>query len=262
MKIDRDEPTTGTSNRTERDKIEPLFTTQTNLEPEMLPDASSSEGWAWNSDAHTNTWTVQLAAMKVVTVPFAMLDAKGDGVFTYFFNHQYLPMDGDGEEDDLSPANFDQKIAAFMQRYSQYFRAGVPIAGRTRIMSAARAADARFLREFPDPSDRPDRARIVFTDGDLDDSDEFRAYLRESRVSDHDPTMGVHGNGDHSWNEKWAVAILGEPNGGATDTYKTYQAIQADHPWVHPVNFEGVKHGPEIGEDMAFMTVPTQASAA
>lgn len=257
MQITRDQPPTGTANRTRREEIVPMFTDK--AEAEFYADASQSEGWPWNSNPQVNTFTLQLAAMKVVCGPFALLDPKGDGVFTYWFNNQYLPMDGDGEEDDLSPDNFDAKIAAFQRRYPQFFSGGIPIAGGTEISGTLDHADRRFLKEFPDPNNRPPRARIAFTDGLLNDGPRFQRYLAQATASTADPKMGVHGTGDHQWSEKWAVAILGEKGGGGEEAYEQYQAIQKEHPWVHPVYFEGVHNPDEIGEDMAYMTVPTAA---
>jgi hypothetical protein len=193
--------------------------------------------------------------MKEAVAPFAMLDAEGDGVFTYWFNHEYLPIEGDGGEDDMSPDNFDEKLAKLMRRYPQYFQGGVPVAGGTRVMSAVKRADKRYLKEFPDASDRRIRIRRLWTDGELTDAAEFQDYLRQAKPSDDDPNLGAHGQ----WDEGWAVLITGEPGGGGKAAYDQYVEIKRTFPWVHPFYFEGVVNAAEIGEDAAFATVPTAA---
>lgn len=261
MQITRDQPVTGTAGRTRREEIPQLFTGAEQLEPEFYGDCSQSEGFEWTTNPNINTWSIQVPAMKVVTGPFSMLDGKGDGVFTYWFNHQYLPMEGDGEEDDMNPDNFDEKMAAFMRRYRQFFRDGVPAAGGTEIMSAVEAADKRFLKEFPDPNERFYRMRIAFSDGQLNDAAKFRKYLAQTTPHKDDPQLGVHTAPDGTvWMEKWAVALLGDKDSGTREAYDQYVAIAKDHPWVHPVSFEGVTNPDEIGEDMAFMTIPAKAA--
>ena len=263
MEIKRTEPPTGTENRTKREEIVPLLTTPAtaNAEPENYGDASESEGWSWDSDPSICTWNVQTAAMRGSIAPFAALDIKGDGVFTYWFSDQYLPIDGDGGEDDMSPDNFDQKLARLMARYPRNFHGGRPVAGGTDPLAAITRADKRFLKEFPDPTARPPRIRTIHTDGLLQPAvaAEFRRYLSASRPSSTEPTLGTHGEGDHHWEEAWAVIIYGERGGGGQKAHEQYQEVSKDHPWVHPYYFEGVKNGDEIAEDVAVATVPVHA---
>jgi hypothetical protein len=267
MIITRDQPDTGGKNRTKREEIIPLFTGPREVEPEQYGDASESTGWLWDSNPKLCTWAIQIPAMRSFTAPFAQLDsqasseASGGGVFTYWFNHQYLPIEGKGEEDDMNPDNFDAKLAKLMARYPQFFAGGKPMAGGTQIMSAMAAADKRYLGEFPDPDDRAIRARVVWTDGALKDVAAYIAYLKAAKPSKDDPNLGTHydKNGNVLWDEAWAVGILGEAGGGGQQAYEQYQDLRGQFPWIHSYYFENVAHPDEIAEDMATATVPTQA---
>ncbi len=67
-------------------------------------------------------------------------------------------------------------------------------------MEAVRAADKRYLGEFPDTvGDRRVRGRVLWTDGELQDAAEFTAYLADARlgtVPDVDQGLGVRKDWD------------------------------------------------------------------
>jgi hypothetical protein len=263
MQIVRTEQPTGTGNRTRREEIVPLLTGTREAEPEMYLDCSESEGWAWDSNPGACTWDIQLEAVKNFIAPFEVLDSQaaeeqsgGDdekgGVYCYPFSNNFQPI-GHGDDDgDLNSANFDRKIGDFIKKY--FDRQGKPRGG-TEIMTAIRAGDKHFLGEFRDEprNERPVRARVVWTDGALNDADAFRAYLGQATPSDEG--FGSHGE----WDEVWAVAISGEAGGGGKQAYDQYMELSKNHPWIHAYYFEGVINPAEIAEDMAVAAVPTQA---
>lgn len=262
MQITRTEVPTGTDERTRREEIVPLNTGTREVEPEMYIDCSESEGWPWSSQPNLNTWGIQLEAVRGFIVPFEVLDSQAaeeqaggsddkGGVYAYPFSNAFLPI-GKGDDDgDLNSSNFNEKMGAFM---AKYFRDGLPRGG-TEAMTAIRAGDDHFMGEFrSEPRDeRPVRARVMWTDGMLNDEAKFRQYLAKA-------TATAEGYGDHGdWDEVWAVAILGEPGGGGKAAYQQYVELSKDHPWVHAYYFENVVNPAEIAEDMAVAVVPTAA---
>ena len=180
MQITRTEVPTGTEDRTRRETIVPLNTGTREVEPEMYLDCSESEGWPWSSLPAVNTWSVQIEAVRGFIVPFEVLDSQaaaeqagGDddkgGVYCYPFSNAFLPI-GDGDDDgDLNSSNFDEKMTAFATRY--FGSDGLPRGG-TEAMTAILAGDDHFMGEFrDDPRDeRPVRARVMWTDGKLNDA--------------------------------------------------------------------------------------------
>jgi hypothetical protein len=262
MQITRTETSTGTEDRTRREEIVPLNTGTREVEPEMYLDCSESEGWPWSSQPSLNTWGIQIEAVRGFIVPFEALDSQaaaeqagGDdeqgGVYAYPFSNAFLPI-GKGDDDgDLNSSNFTEKLAAFM---AKYFRDGLPRGG-TEAMTAIRAGDEHFMGEFrSDPRDeRPVRARVMWTDGMLNDASQFQRYLAQATLTPEG--YGAHGD----WDEVWAVAILGEPGGGGKAAYEQYVALAKDHPWIHAYYFEGVTNPAEVAEDMAVAVVPTAA---
>jgi hypothetical protein len=265
VKIVREEQDTGGPNRTPREEIVPLVTGKRGAEPEFYLDCSESEIWPWDSDPSKNTWSIQLEALRQCIVPFEIMDTEAaeeqaggsdemGGVYTYPFNHEFVPM-GDGDDGgDLNSANFQRKMDAFIRKY------GVP-GGGTKIMSAIKAADDHFLGEFGPGGEeeqpvgsRPIRVRVVWTDGALKDEKEFRNYLNAAKL-DKETGLGDHGE----WLETWAVAIIGEEGGGGHEAHRQYQAVAKDHPWVHSYYFANVVNPSEIAEDMAVATVPASS---
>jgi hypothetical protein len=271
MKIIREETPTGGPNRTPRQEIVALNTGMREVEPEGYLDFSESEGWPWDSDGTKNTWDIQIEAVRYFIVPFEGLDSQaaaeqagGDddhgGVYFYPFSNMFLPI-GEGDDDgDLNTANFDEKLAGFLHKYGKN---GKPQGG-TEIMAAIRAGDQHFLGEFgpggenEKPRDqRPVRARVVFTDGILNDAARFRSYLEQG-------TRSKDGYGSHGeWDEVWAVCILGEGrksdgSNPAKDAYDQYVTLAKDHPWIHTYLFETVTNPAEVAEDMALAVAPTQ----
>lgn len=266
MQIIRTETPTGGPNRTSRQEINTLNTGPREVEPEGYMDFSGSEGWPWESDGNVCTWDVQLEAIRQFIVPFEALDsqaaaeqADGDdekgGVYFYPFSNLFLPI-GDGDDDgDLNSSNFAEKMGGFLKRYGDD---GKPQGGTT-IMAAVKAGDVHYMGEFADKpfADRPIRARVVFTDGALQDADAFKRYLSQATPD------GGYGN-HQEWDEVWAIAILGEgqlsdgTNPGKA-AYEQYKAIAQTHSWVHAYYFERVVNPGEIAEDMAYAVVPTQA---
>lgn len=204
MQIVRTEQPTGTGNRTRREEIVPLLTGTREAEPEMYLDCSESEGWAWDSNPNASTWDIQLEAVRNFIAPFEVLDSQAaeeqsggsdekGGVYCYPFSNNFQPI-GHGDDDgDLNSTNFDRKIGDFIKKY--FDRQGKPRGG-TEIMTAIRAGDKHFLGEFRDEprSERPVRARVVWTDGALNDADAFRAYLGQATPSDEG--FGSHGEWD------------------------------------------------------------------
>jgi hypothetical protein len=263
MQIVRTEQPTGTGNRTRREEIVPLITGTREAEPEMYLDCSESEGWPWDSNPSTSTWDIQLEAVRNFISPFEVLDSQaageqsggGDekgGVYVYPFSNNFLPLGHGSDDGDLNSSNFDKKMGDFMKKY--FSKEGKPRGG-TEIMTAIRAGDKHYLGEFGrEPrSERPVRARVVWTDGALSDADAFRTYLGQATPSDEG--FGSHGE----WDEVWAVAISGEAGGGGKDAYDQYVELSRNHPWIHAYYFEGVVNPAEIAEDMAVAVVPTQA---
>ncbi len=267
MQITRTETPTGGPNRTPREEIVSLNTGPREVEPEGYLDFSESEGWPWDGDPAQNTWNVQIEAVRQFIVPFEDLDSQAKaeqaggnedkgGVYFYPFNNSFLPIGRGDDDGDLNSANFNQKMTAFLHKYG---RGGLP-AGGTEIMEAVRAGDRHFTDEFgKDPRDeRPVRARVVFTDGMLNDAASFRSYLEQA-------TLGRDGYGRHGeWDEVWAICILGEgrkPDGTnpAKSAYDQYVNLAKDHSWIHPYLFEAVTNPAEVAEDMALVLVPTQA---
>jgi hypothetical protein len=267
MQIVRTETPTGGPNRTPREEIVELNTGTREVEPEIVgPDFSESTSWPWESDPGVCTWDVQIEAVRQFIVPFEGLDsqaaaeqADGDddkgGVYAYPFSNLFLPI-GEGDDDgDLNSSNFDEKIGAFLKKYGKN---GKPQGG-TAIMAAVRAGDEHFTGEFGSRAlaERPVRARVVFTDGMLQDADAFKAYLGKATLASG---YGRHGE----WDEVWAVAILGEgqlsdgSNPGKA-AYGQYKALAKEHPWIHAYYFEKVVNAAEIAEDMALAVVPTQS---
>jgi hypothetical protein len=273
MQITRTETPTGGPNRTPREEITQLVTGNREVEPEVYLDFSGSESWPWESDSKQTTWDVQLAALRGFIVPFEELDsqakdeqAEGDdekgGLYTYPFSNRFLPIGRGDDDGDLNSSNFEEKINAFLAKYGNN---GKPQGG-TYIMAAIQAADEHFLGTKDDPGEffdtarsaRPVRARVVFTDGILNDSRDFKQYLSAATVS-HDG-FGQHGE----WDEVWAIAILGEGtlsdgSNPGRDAYNQYVGLSKDHAWIHPYYFEKVVNPDEIAEDMAVAVVPASA---
>jgi hypothetical protein len=268
MQIIRTETPTGGPNRTSRQEINVLNTGPREVEPEVdFLDFSESTSWPWESDGNVCTWDVQLEALRQFIVPFEALDsqaaaeqADGDdekgGVYVYPGSNIFLPI-GDGDDDgDLNSSNFEEKMGAFVKKYGKN---GKPVGG-TVIMASVKASDKHYMGEFSDRpfAERPIRARVVFTDGALQDAGAFQSYLSQAT---HDGAYGNHGE----WDEVWAVAILGE--GETSDgsnpgkaAYEQYKAIAKNAPWVHAYYFEKVVNPAEIAEDMAYAVLPTQAA--
>jgi hypothetical protein len=271
MKITREEAPTGGPNRTPREKIVPLNTHGADVEPEYYIDCSESEGWPWSSNPSLCTWDIQLQALRGVLVPFEAMDAEAageqaggsdeqGGVYGYPFSNMFQPI-GEGPDDgDLNSSNFDRKMAAFIKSY--FDNSGKPRGG-TEIMEAIRAGDEHFMGEFGTggeneaPRDeRPVRARIVWTDGALNDASAFQRYLGAAEL-DRKTGYGRHGE----WDEVWAIAIIGPSDGGGKAAHQQYAELAKTHPWIHPYYFENVVNPDEIAEDIAVAVVPTTAAA-
>lgn len=264
MQITRTETETGTENRTPREEIVPLFTKQ-KVNPEQLIDCSQSQSFPWTTKRGMTTWQIQMPAVKAITVPFTALDSAAEaeagtgagGTEMWPFAHVHLPWsnkrDTEGELIiDAGPDNFDERFVYFMSLYPQIFQGGAPMAGGTEVMQAVRSSDDHFLDEFGKNAEEV-RARILHTDGLLNDEATFLSYLRKGTL-DQATGFGVH----DGWREAWAVVIYGEAGGGGKAAHEQYQAIAADHPWVHPYYFEGVTNPDEIAEDIAIATIPTR----
>jgi hypothetical protein len=253
MQIVRTETSTGDASRTPRARIESLFTEDQEVEPEGYLDCSESEGWEISAEQGSpSRWSVQIEAWRQFVAAAEALDtqaageqAGGDddkgGVYTYPFSNRFLPI-GEGDDDgDLNSSNFAEKIAAFVAKY--FDAAGKPRGGTT-IMSAIRAGDAHFMDEFGKrpAGERPIRARVVFTDGELSDAGPFAEYMASSH--------------DNQWREVFAVAVLGH----GTDhdaTLRQYQELAKTHTNIHVYSFGSVSNPAEIAEDMSIAVLAT-----
>jgi hypothetical protein len=263
MEIRRTETATGGPNRTRRETIVPLNTGPREVEPEGYLDCSESEGWPWDSRPGTTTWEIQEETARLFLQPFEDLDSQAaeeqsggsdekGGVYFYPFSNVFQPI-GDGDDDgDLNLSNWTRKMAAFKRRY---FTADGKPQGGTQIMEAVKAGDKHFLGEFrKDPREaRPVRARVVFTDGALNDASQFTSYLQQA-------TLSADGYGQHGeWDEVWAIVIFGEEGGGGHAAYDQYTELAKAHPWIHAYYFADVTNAAEIAEDIAVAVVPAQA---
>ena len=265
MQIVRTEPNTGGPSRTKREQIEPVFNSTDEVEPDALIDASSSEGFEGSSsseDGAPTTWTVQKEAFRQFIVAAEQLDsqAKGEqaggsdemgGLYTAFFNQDLIKV-GEGDDDgDLNSSNYDRKVDAI--RVRDEFGKWTPLPyGGTNITPAARYLDQHYLGEFskrkdgsPRPvSERPKRARLVMTDGAMNDFREFGTRLEE----------------DHSneWpQEEWFIVVLGHGT-AHDDTLTLYGKLAEKHTNIHLYSFDSVTNPAEIAEDMAIAVLATK----
>jgi hypothetical protein len=290
ISIDRSEPTTGGPSRTSREEMAPLFDGTgedgegVEIEPEELPDVSPSLAWPWDTQPEMKTWDVLIPSVRGTIEPFAAMDSQAaaeqaraggnlaiaaGGVAIFPFSNRYLPLSDQRDDEgeliiDVNPANFDERWAHFLSMYPQYFKNGLPTHGGTEAMSAVEAADEHFMGEFGDRprGKRPKRARMLHSDGRLQDASAFRKYLSQAVVLEDPGTstrsvLGRHGE----WDEAWIVAIYGEEGGESRDAYEQYREIARDHPWIHPLYFSNVMNPDETAEDVAYLAVPVNPAA-
>lgn len=262
MQIVRTEPDTGGAKRTPRARIEPVFSSSDKVEPDGAIDASSSEDWELPSGAPP-VWVTQMEAYRQFVAAAEALDSQAKaeqaggssekgGIYTAFFNHDLVVV-GEGDDDgDLNSANFDKKVQAIRVPDENGQMVPLPYGG-TNIMPAITYLDEHYLDEFakdedtgqPVPvSQRPKRARTVWTDGAMKDWKQFGHRLEQ----------------DNSGNwpqEEWFIAILGE--GADHDaTLRLYQQIAEKHRNVHVYSFDQVSNAAEIAEDMAIAVLATK----
>jgi hypothetical protein len=263
MQIVRTEAVTGGENRTPREEIVPVFSEADEVEPDILFDCSDSESWEIAEGSATARWPVQMEAIRQLVAAAEQLDSQaaaeqagGDdekgGLYAAGFNHELVKVGVAGkydlryaagrpedDEGDLNSTNFEEKISAL--RTSR----GNPVpSGGTQIMQSVTYLDAHYLGEFGDRpvAQRPKRARVVFTDGELKDAREFGQRLQQD-------------NSGHWPEEDWFIAILG--HGAEHDsTLVQYQQITEQHKNVHVYSFEEVTNPAEIAEDMAVAVLP------
>jgi hypothetical protein len=266
MKITRTEDTTGGPSRTKREEIYPHYSVTDEVEPDLLFDCSTSETWEVAAGSSTPRWTVQMEAVRQLVTAAEELDSQaaaeqagGDddkgGLYAAGFSDELIKVGVTGrydqkfvaerpedDEGDLNSSNFEEKIAKLANRHGDKMPSG-----GTKIMASVNYLDAHYLGEFGDRAvaDRPKRARVVFTDGELKDAGAFGQRLQE----------------DHSdkWpQEDWFIAILGYGD-DHDDTLKQYQSITEKHKNVHVYSFEAVSNPAEIAEDMAIAVLPQSA---
>jgi hypothetical protein len=258
MQIVRTETETGGAKRTRREEIIPVFAQSDKVEPDQAADASESMSWTL-SMAPQGLWPIMIEAMRQFISAAQSLDSEleaeqagGDdshgGIYTAFFNHELIKV-GHGDDDgDLNLTNMDKKIAAMQASY------GVP-AGATSVMGAIKYLDSHYLGEFEKDeetglvvpvSQRPKRARVLWTDGAMRDFKLFGNRLEESH--------------EDLWpQEEWFAAIMGE--GEAHDeTLDLYQDIAKKHSNVHVYSFDQVSNPAEIAEDMAIAVLAKKAA--
>lgn len=284
MTIERDQPTTGGPERTERSGISALVREEhlaplgIEAEPEDYLDASPSTMWPWKSNPGICTWDIEKQVLIQGLGPFAALDSQaaheeaGGGVFCYPFSAQYLQMGKNADDGDLNPRNVEQKLDEWVKRHWGRHATGPhPEYGGTQIMSAIQAADERFFygdeAEFRDRpfAARPLRIRRLLTDGALQDEGDFIEYLESATLFTPPPQLDLGPTppawGNHAeWLEVWGVAILGEDaDGKAKEAYQRYVSLRERFPWIHPYFFQKVSAVGEIVEDFAVATVPQAA---
>lgn len=263
MRIERTEASTGGSKRTAREEIVPHYSETDEVEPDIAFDCSGSESWEVAEGSSTSRWSVQMEAIRQLVAAAEALDSQaaaeqagGDedkgGLYAAGFNHElvkvgagqkydqrFVPERGQDDNGDLNSVNFDTKIKTLITRHGE----ALP-SGGTVIMPTVSYLDAHYMGEFGerDLADRPKRARVVFTDGELKDARQFGQRLVENHVSE--------------WPEEdWFIAILG--HGDEHDaTLRQYQQIAEKHPNVHVYSFEEVTNPAEIAEDMAIAVLP------
>ncbi len=259
ISIDRSEPTTGGPSRTPRDRIEPVFSSTDEVEPDAAIDGSSSEGWPGSSapdPTSPTTWAVQMEALRQFVAAAEQLDSQaaaeqagGDddkgGIYSAFFNHGLVKI-GQGDDDgDLNSTNMAEKVSAILVQDENGQRVPLPYGG-TRIMETVRYLDGHYLDEFGDRqvTERPKRARSVWTDGAMADFREFGTRLAE----------------DHSreWpQEEWFIAVFGYGEGHDA-TLALYNQVAEKHRNVHVYSFDSVTNPAEIAEDMAVAVLATK----
>lgn len=259
INIERSEPVTGGPSRTPRDRIEPVFSENDEVEPDAAIDASSSEGWDGSSSPEPGsgpTWDIQMEAFRQFVGAAESLDSQAEGeqaegsdekggIYSAFFN-QSLVRIGQGDDDgDLNLSNFKRKVEAI--RVTDQDGNTVPLPyGGTNIMATISYLDEHYLDEFGDKpvTQRPKRARTVWTDGAMSDWRQFGKRLAE----------------DHSdkWPEEhWFVAIFGygKPH---DETLALYNQVAAKHSNVHVYSFDAVTNAAEVAEDMAVAVLSTK----
>lgn len=257
--INRSEPATGGPARTPRDKIEPVFGENDEVEPDAAIDGSSSEGWEGSSapaeDAPT-TWEVQMEALRQFIAAAEQLDSQAaseqaggsdeeGGIYGAFFN-QGLVKIGSGDDDgDLNSSNMGRKVSAI--RVQDEYGKMVPLPyGGTNIMPAIRYLDQHYLGEFGDRAvgARPKRARTVWTDGAMRDFRDFGQRLEEDHSRD--------------WpQEEWFIAIFGYGEDHDA-TVRLYQQLAEKHGNIRVYSFAEVINPAEIAEDMAVAVLATK----
>jgi hypothetical protein len=263
VNIERTEPTTGGPSRTPRERIEPVFHETDEVEPDVAADCSSSEGWEDSLAPGVTTWDVQLGAMRAFVAAAESLDSQaaseqagGDdekgGIYGAFFGSGLVKI-GQGDDDgDLNSSNFERKVSAIRVKDENGRSVPLPYGG-TYIMPTIKYLDQHYLGEFAKDEDtgqdvpvseRPKRARAVFTDGAMRDYQEFGHRLEQ------DNSM--------SWpQEEWFIAILGQ--GADHDkTLALYREIAEKHSNVHVYSFDQVSNPGEIAEDMAVAVLATK----
>lgn len=254
VNIERTEPTSGGPSRTPRENIEPVFHESDEVEPDLLLDCSSSEGWADTAAPGKTVWEVQMDAAKQLIAAAESLDSQAaaeqaggsdekGGLYTAFFGSGLVKV-GTGDDDgDLNSSNFDHKVGAIKVQ-GDNGPVSLPYGG-TYIMDSCKYLDEHYLDEFGDRpvAERPKRARVVFTDGAMRDYQEFGHRLEQA---------------NHDWpQEEWFVAILG--HGDDHDaTLRLYRGIAEKHHNVHVYSFDQVSNAAEIAEDMAVAVLGTK----
>jgi hypothetical protein len=266
MRIERTETPTGGEKRTPREEIVPHYSETDEVEPDIAFDCSGSESWEIADGSSISRWAVQMEAIRQLVAAAEELDSQaaaeqagGDddkgGLYAAGFNHELIKI-GAGpkydqkfvaeraqdDEGDLNSSNFDAKIKALITRHGEELPSG-----GTVIMPTVSYLDAHYMGEFGerDLADRPKRARVVFTDGELKDAREFGQRLAE--------------NHSDKWPEEdWFIAILGHGDEHDT-TLAQYQQIAERHRNVHVYSFEEVTNPAEIAEDMAIAVLPQSA---
>lgn len=259
VSIDRSEPTTGGPSRTPRDRIEPVFSETDEVEPDAAIDGSSSLGWDGSSAPAPGappTWTVQMESLRQFIAAAEQLDSQAaaeqaggsddkGGIYAAFFNHGLVKI-GEGDDDgDLNSTNMAEKVGAI--RVQDENGRGVPLPyGGTNLMPTIRYLDQHYLGEFGSRpvTERPKRARSVWTDGAMKDFREFAKRL----AADH----------SSEWpQEEWFIAIFGYGEDHDA-TVTLYNEVAETHSNVHVYSFDSVTNPAEVAEDMAVAVLATK----
>lgn len=270
--IQRTEPTTGGANRTPRQVIEPVFSENDEVEPDIAMDCSGSEGGAVAPESDKTTWEVQMLAVEEFVGAAEDLDSQAEaeqkdgsdekgGVYGAFYNHGLVKIGQGDDGGDLNRANFRRKIDPIRVRDEHGNLVALPYGG-TRVLPTLNYLDEHYLGEFskwpdgsPRPVDqRPKRARSMWGDGAMADYEKLGKRV-SGGYSDY-----FRKPYEELWpDEEWFFALLG----WGTEHDRTLELLlklAESRSNLHVYSFSEVDNGREVAEDMAAAILATRVS--